>query len=344
MSRLISASGLVMSGDSDDSVVVNLKNMKQAAKGYYTLSDTEIITFLSTKKAYIHFDQDKLLYVKDQESEDYITKMKSKNVFIKDHSSLIFNKPNKKNVPVLLESARKHSGENLNATDAYKLSSNIEDMDESILEILKLEKEKVEKEQRRKVQKEGKEKEREKEKLKDQQKQRKPQDSKDSSPKVVETLPRRVEDSETDDDSQKSKNDDDEGDAELGEEEYEGEGEESEEEHEGDKYEKEESEEEEELEKDEEEDEPEEELTDADESGGPDVEIPKIKEPKVGNKAFVERRDHMVTEANRIVVQLNKAISIVQHSNRKIKTKGGDDPDGEASQKPKVKPTIKPKK
>jgi len=83
MTKLISESVLVMSGDSDDPVVINLKNMKSAAKGYYQLSDTEIITFLTTKKSYIHFDQDSLLYIKDQENDEYLSKLKSKMYLLK---------------------------------------------------------------------------------------------------------------------------------------------------------------------------------------------------------------------------------------------------------------------
>jgi len=52
----------------------------------------------------------------------------------------------------------------------------------------------------------------------------------------------------------------------------------------------------------------------------------------------------MVSEANRIVSQISKAISIVQHSNRKIRTKEGNGKDRDDSEKPKAKPTGKPRK
>jgi len=345
MTKLISESVLVMSGDSDNPVVINLKNMKSSAKGYYQLSNTEIITFLTTKRSYIHFDQDSLLYIKDQEKDEYLSKLKSKNVFIKDHSSLIFNRPTKKNLPALLESVKKHSGESLNASHSYNLLSAVKDVDESILEVLKLEKEKDDKEHKKKNEKKEKDKKKGKEEGKTKDNQTRSKIDKDSrSKKIEKPLPKKVEDSDSDDDDDEPGEDDEEEPSELGEEGDVDEGEESEEEEEKEHSDKDESDEEEESEKDHEESNPEEELTDDDESGEDDIDIPKYKEPKGKSKELSERREHMVSEANRIVSQMNKAISIVQHGNRKIKPKEGDGKDRDNSEKPRVKPTGKPRK
>jgi len=345
MTKLISESGLVMSGDSDNSVVINLKNMKSSAKGYYQLSDTEIITFLTTKKSYIHFDQDSLLYIKDQENDEYLSKLKSKNVFIKDHSSLIFNRPTKKNLPVLLESVTKHSGESLNASYSYNLLSTVKDIDNSILEILKLEKEKEEKEYKKKNEKKERDKKKEKEENKTKDKQTRVKVNKDSkSRKDEKPLPKKVEDSDSDDDDDELGEDDEEDPSELDEVGDVEEGEESEEEEEKEHSDKDESDEEEESEKDKEESNPEEELTDDDESGEDDIEIPKYRESKGKSKELSERREHMVSEANRIVSQISKAISVVQHSNRKIKPKEGNGKNKNDSEKPRVKPTVKTRK
>merc|ERR1712187_163712 len=145
MSKALTNSPLLRFGESNDASVVILKKMNEYAKGYYTLSDKEIVTFLSRKPFFLYFNSDNLLHLSSHDDEDITKKLQTKKLFLEDSSSLIFNKPKIKLRSLALDLAKKHSGKELNTSEAYTIADDIDKIDDFILSKIKENKKKEKK-------------------------------------------------------------------------------------------------------------------------------------------------------------------------------------------------------
>merc|ERR1712113_118120 len=130
----------LVESDTDDSKIVHLSNLKKSAIGYINMSDTTILVFISKLKGFLIFEQDKLLYVQDHTIEEVTDKLKSKNIFIKECTNVVFNRPKKTRKHKLLTRLKSCSGKELNCSKAIELMEKCPKPDKSILSLLKVKK------------------------------------------------------------------------------------------------------------------------------------------------------------------------------------------------------------